>query len=559
MKVIPKLSRKYFKYSIFLGLFLGVAGLVAAVVSGVWSPLAVILLISGVGAAMVGIGVTGSQPDGFFHQRSTQVGTNALVATASVLALLALLNFLAVRYSTRFDLSETQQFTLAQESQQLVAKLPKPLKVWVFVPQPNPNDRTLLENYRRQGSRFEFEFVDPEVEIGLVEKFGVQSTGEVHLEYGEKKQLAQTLRPQFEEQLSEGELTAAIAQILNDRPIRLYFLQGHGELSLAEGERGLSQAVAELSGRGYEVEPLNLAQQSAIPEDADVVVVAGAERSLFEGEVKALQDYLKQGGSLLLAIDPKTDPGLDLLLKEWGVTLDSRLAIDASGNGSVINFGPATPLVFNYGTHPITADFGQGLSVYPLARPLDVKKKDGIQSSALLLTNEQSWAESNLETENLKFDSGRDLAGPLTLGVALNRPAAKPNAKTSTPKEEGTEKTGDKKEEKDSDTANQEKPPEARLIVFGNSSFMANGWFAEQLNGDVFLNSVKWLAKADQSTLSIRPKEPKNRRLFKTSGAAGQVGGNPSILPLIGILALLTIFVVGLAFTTAGVLWWRRR
>jgi len=44
------------------------------------------------------------------------------------------------------------------------------------------------------------------------------------------------------------------------------------------------------------------------------VVVAGPQRSLFDQEVKALSDYLNQGGSLLM-IDPNTNPGMESLLK----------------------------------------------------------------------------------------------------------------------------------------------------------------------------------------------------------------------------------------------------
>jgi len=561
MKRLSQVARKYSKYLIFLGLFLGTAGLVAGGISGVWSPIAIALLVGGVAIALVGAGLMGSQPDGFLQQRSTQAGTNGLVATLSVIVLLALLNFLAVRYSTRFDLSETQQFTLAQESQQLVAKLSKPLKVWVFASQPNPSNRELLENYRRQGSKFEFEFVDPTVQIGLVEKFGMQSPGEVYLEYGEKKQLIQTLRPPSEDRLDEGTLTAAIEQILSDRPARIYFLQGHGELSLAEGERGLSQAIAELEERGYETEPLNLAEQLEIPEDADAIVVAGAERSLFAAEVKTLQDYLDDGGSLLLAIDPKTEPKLEPLLKDWGVTLDPRLVIDGSGQGSLISLGPATPVVFTYGTHPITAQFGTEFSVYPLARPVDVKKIEGIQASPLLLTTEQTWAESDLETQELSFDSDRDRAGPLTLGVALSKSEDGSAAEASGDKKDKADKEdkADKADKEDKGEERAKKTKESRLIVFGNSSFAANGWFRQQLNGDVFLNSIKWLTKTNELTLSVRPKEPKNRRLFQTGISVGQINPQAAALPLLNILGLMTVLIVGLAFAAAGVLWWRRR
>ena len=57
------------------------------------------------------------------------------------------------------------------------------------------------------------------------------------------------------------------------------------------------------------------------------------------------------------------------------------------------------------------------------------------------------------------------------------------------------------------------KSEEARLVVLGNSQFVTNGWFQQQLNGDIFLNSVSWLSKPEQKTLSISPKKTTNRRI----------------------------------------------
>jgi ABC-type uncharacterized transport system involved in gliding motility auxiliary subunit len=88
---------------------------------------------------------------------------------------------------------------------------------------------------------------------------------------------------------------------------------------------------------------------------------------------------------------------------------------------------------------------------------------------------------------------------------------------------------------------------EARLVVFGNSQFATNGWFGQQLNGDVFLNSVSWLSKSDQETLSIRPKLPTSRRIAITP----QLGQTLSWLGLM----ILPLFGFGMAVF----LWWKRR
>ncbi|MDY6784529.1 MAG: Gldg family protein [Cyanobacteriota bacterium] len=664
MQTIPKFSRKLWKYFVLFGIFLAVAGLVSGVLSPQQSPIAIALTVAGIAIAIVSAIAWGSGPKGFFTQRSVQDGTNATVATLSVLAILGLINFIAVRYAVRVDLTEAQLFTLSPQSQEIVATLPKPLKVFVFDPEPDPLDRELLENYRRQGANFQFEFVDPQINLGLAQRFGVKSPKAAYVEYGDRKQEVQVFRDE-RELLVENRLTNSIEQILRNRRPSVYFLQGHGEWPLEEGgeEGSISQAIAALRDKGYEVQPLNLAEQPEIPQNADAIAIFGPKRSLFDGEVIALQDYLNGGGSLLIAIDPRTDVDLDPIFDQWGVQLDQRLVIDDSGSGSLLNLGPATPLVVQYGVHPIAADFGNSISVYPLARPVEIESIEGIQAFPLLETNPQSWAEADLESETIEFDPQTDLEGPLTLGVALSkrettgelteeeesvsqdsesddneeesssqqedgdsdeeesssqqedgdndeeespsqqedgdsdeadesisqdsesdddeeespsqqedgdndegeRSSSDDTEATSTPdaeeddtdttssesqeeEEEETPATSQSEEEQSEDESDAPaETPQSRLVVFGNSTFASNGWFDQQINSDVFLNSVQWLAKTDESSLSIRPKQPKNRRLNLTIGQASAIGW-------------LAVFIVPLlGFAIAALMWWRRR
>ena len=504
-------NRPYLKYLFWLGPVLSIMGLVAGLVSGSWVPVPLALLIAGI----VAIGLwlfAGSSAQRFWGRRSAQVGTNALVATLAVLGILALINFLGVRHAVRVDLTENQLLSLSPQSQQLARSLQQPVKVWVFDPNQNAADRELLENYRRYGSQFSFEFVDPQLKPGLAQQFGVRSSGEVYLEYGTKRRLVQTL--QQGEPLTEIKLTNGIAQIKSDRHDKVYLLQGHGEHSLEEEAGGFSQALSALKDKNYTSTPLNLAKQLEIPKDAAVVVAAGPKRALFQAEVTALRDYLSSGGSLLVMADSNTNPGLDSLLKDWGVKLDNRMAIDPSGR--IVGLGVATPVVTRYGDHPITKDFTNGTSFYPLARPVETKPVKGIEQTPLLFTDDKSWAEATPTSEKVEFNPGRDAKGPLTLGVALKRSVQSSSA-------------------------------ESRLVVLGNSNFASNGLFEQQLNGDVFLNSIGWLSKRDEQILSIRPKNPKNRRINMTPLQATAVSWTALlIMPLIG-------------FTTAGVIWWRRR
>ncbi|MFN6484907.1 GldG family protein [Nostoc sp. DedQUE02] len=570
MKIVAK--NKLWKYLFWFGPFLITIGLTIGLVSEHWGLISLAFLITGIIISGLGI-IWQSYQTSWWSRRSTQAGTNALVATLAVLAILGLINFLGTRYHLRADLTEAQLFTLAPQSQELVRVLPQPVKVWVFDINQNPQDRELLENYQRQSSKFKYEYIDPQARPGLAEKFGVKDYGEVYLESGEKRQLVQTVNQN--ERLSEIRLTSRLQQLTNSTTAKVYLLQGHGERQLSPGKDAISQAVQGLGDKNFTTSPLNLAETSKVPQDAAVVIVAGPKRGFFEGEVKALQEYLNRGGNLLLMIDPNTDPKLNSLLQEWGVRLDNRLAVDVSGE-SVVGLGPAAPLVTEYGQHPITKDFGKGNSFYPIARPLEITPVPGVQATPLLRTKPypSSWAESDLQSEKLEFNEGKDMKGPLTLGVALTRkqaakPASTPQsaptpsplpspttqskasptppAPSASPASPAPSASPASPAPTPSPTPSSQTATESRLVVLGNSNFATDGLFQQQLNGDVFLNSVTWLSQQDQQPLSIRPKEPKNRRITLTT-----TQGNLLILSSLLLLPLI-------GFAIAVIIWWKRR
>ena len=566
--------QKILKFLFMPGLIFAVAGFVAGLITQTWSSLYLSLIIVGGICLVVWLFyllVTGRS---FWQKRSTQAGTNALVSTVSVLIILGLINFLIFRYTSPIDLTDNQIYSLSSHSKEIIQTLEQPLKVFIFDKEISSTDRDLLDNYKRYNNNFSYELVDPDIKVGLTQQFNAKSLGDVYLEYGDKKQLAQTLLAfGNREPLSEIELTNAIEKIQKETVKTIYLLQGHGEYSLEKSQQGsLSEAVSSLKSKGYNVNPLNLAQSPSIPNDADVIIIASPKRKLFEQEVQALVNYSNQGGNLFLLLDPNTDPGLESLLKDWGIQLDNRLIIDGSGAGSVVGLGPTTPFITTYGNHPITQEFSNGISFYPVSRPIDTIEVEGVTATSLLVTSEQMWAESDLESEEVSFDETDDIPGPFDLGVALIRKIDNPKQEKkssetnpspdsnnqenpesldvqTTPSSETEENTPnlEEKETQETDDSKNQKSKEVRLVIIGNSTFATDSLFNQQLNGDVFLNSVQWLANENDKSLSIRPKEVKNRRINLT----------PQKANLITILSL--VIVPGIGLVAAAITWWRRR
>lgn len=563
--------KKYIIYCFILGIFLISGGVVVQQINSNLANLVITMVIGGMIAIVAGGVIFLYSNKGFWSKRSTEASTNAIISTVALLLILGLVNFLGLRYSIRFDLTENQLYTLSPQSQQLVKNLSQPMTVYVFDSPSNDFDRKLLRDYARRNDLFQYQFVDPQVSINLAQKFNVTRLGDVYLESGDRRQLVQTVSPQ--NRLSEVKLTNAIAKIQRETQPIIYILQGHGEPSIEQGQNSISQAVATLTDRGYIVYPLTLATSPLIPPDADVLIINNPEKELLEGEITIIEKYLEDGGSLFVMYNAQTKVNLDPVLDNWGVTFDNRLVVDASGTGEVFGLGPSITIVVEYGNHPITQDFNNAITLFPWARAILTDSIETVTTTPLLITNRESWGENNPEGETVELDINVDLPGPLNIGVALAKKnplseVSQPQEAIETQKNEESESKNEipplepKNEELDSvlptpptiqtpqpttlDIGEKPKPSETRMVVIGNGNFATDGWFQQQLNGDLFVNTVAWLGHQDNTTLSISPKEATNRRINLSSFQAS-------------LITWLAIFIIpALGFTVSIVTWWQR-
>jgi ABC-type uncharacterized transport system involved in gliding motility auxiliary subunit len=134
-----------------LGALLGIAGLVAytLVPEKLW--LVSICLVLALACLIVFFVFHFETVRAFSVRRSTRLGANSILMVVLVLSILIILNFLAARHSQRWDLSETQHFTLSPQTIQVLRGLAREIKVTVFSQERSPGSTTyhdLLESYR---------------------------------------------------------------------------------------------------------------------------------------------------------------------------------------------------------------------------------------------------------------------------------------------------------------------------------------------------------------------------------------------------------------------------
>jgi ABC-type uncharacterized transport system involved in gliding motility auxiliary subunit len=521
-------------------------------------------------------------------RRSTRYGLNVAVSVLLLLALLVLVELISSKNNKRLDLSEGQRFTLSDQTLKVLKNLATDVKAVAFYRPPSPNafeDRRgaeeLLRRYADLSPKFRFEFVDPDRDPGLAQRYKVSQYGTVVLEAkvdakgggitsptaGAPGQAPPPPAPPAtgprgtprapgagsgppapavggqvrEEQitdLDEEKLTNAIIKVTRGSKRVLHFVTGHGERDLNDSGKDGYNAIRTLMERAnYETKQLLLLREPAVPADASVVVVAGPRKDFAEQELSALNEYLGRGGKLLVLLDPEQAPSLKPFLLAFGIRVGDDAVIDVDPASALFGGSELAPVVSRYSRfHPITREFRNIATVFPLTRSIDVVEKapEGVSLEKLAETSPQSFR-GRLQQGRVIADPQKDKKESVPMAViatveSKRTDASKPAAAPSPERKEGEPPA----------------PVKAKIVVFGSSSFAANNYVGAFGNRDLFLNTVSWLAE-EEDLISIRPREAKSTPIFLTTAQATVFRWVP-----LGIVPLV-IAVVGSA------VWVRRR
>jgi ABC-type uncharacterized transport system involved in gliding motility auxiliary subunit len=464
-----------------------------------------------------------------FSRRQVRYGAVSAGSVLIVLLMLVGINWIAARQSKRWDLTTGGQFTLSDQTKKILSGLDQPVKVRVFASARSAERfRDRLTEYTHATDKLDVEYIEPLKQPALANQYQVQQDGTVVFEYAGRIERATSD--------VEQDLTNALVKAIQGTQKKVYFVQGHGEKDTGSSERtGFSGASEALVGDNFTVEKFVLAQQTAVPADAAVVVIAGPRTDFLPAEIDMLRAYLRKGGKVLLMLDPPetttsaAQPNLLAFAREWGVEVGNNMVVDLSPAGRLLGTGPSIPVAASYPSHPINERM-EVLTAYPLARSIVPVSGgvDGRVAQAIVETSQNSWAETDLKAlsttgEARQEEDKGDKAGPISLAAAVTAPAPEAPAPV-----EGQAK------------------PEARVVVFGDSDFASNVALNVQGNRDFFLNAVNWLAQ-QEDMIAIRAKEPSDRRVTMTADQQQRV-------------YWLALFIIpGLIILAGMQSWWRRR
>ncbi len=430
----------------------------------------------------------------FSRMRSTQLGANSVLMIVLAVFLAVILNLTVRQYYFRIDLSGAEHFSLSPQTRSVLRGLNAPVRVIAFGREGEPSmqrARELLESYRHLNRNILYEVRDLDRSPVLAQEMGVGSYNTVAAVGGGA--------PAVVTGLDEQALTNSIIKATGIAGHTIHFTSGHGERPFsAAGRDGMSRAAEALRAQGHRVEGLALPAVDAVPDGVQVIVIAGPRERFSRADAGKISAFLARGGKVLALFDPPYDPsaltaGSGIALREGTIT-DPGSRFGGAGEG--------VPVISRYGDSPVTREFRLS-TVFPGAAALRIDEKKGYEYVRI--------AAAGPETRLVKAGRVLDAAGGHLLAAAAGS-------------REGTD----------------------IILVFGSAAFASNAYFNVLGNGNLFLNSVNWLA-GEAALVAIAPRADDFIPLYLTPAQGATLFYGAVIVIPASIAAL------------GAVVWWKRR
>jgi len=502
----------YAKYAAMIGLVCLVICLASLLVVG--QPKTWIEVTGSVGLVLLAVSVLlrPEETKAVLTGRQARHGGNAVLMSVAFFAIVGLLNYLGARHHQRWDLTEGKQFSLSEQSVQILDSLTEPVQVKLFFTPGHYNRlkaEDMIKEYAVRTNKLTYEFIDPDAQRRLALEYQIGRDGTIVFERGDRREITFGV--------GEQDLTSALLKATRDEVKGVYFLTGHQERDPENAQQnGYSTLKQVLLSENYKVDSFNFAVTDTVPSDMAVLVVAGPAKPLSPEETARLGRFVEDGGSLLILVDPGLPDPFGGLLHNYGIEVADDFIVDPGRSffGDV-----SSPLVDHYGFHQITKDLAGLSTFFPTAR--SITKGDPLPEEwnvqYLATSSTSSWAEVSYQQKRVQRDED-EAEGPLGLSAVIE------------PKTPGTGK--------------------GRLVVVGDAGFVENSILNSVRgsvgNVDFFMNAVSWLAE-EEDLISIRPKPPEQRQVVLTPPQAR------------GIIYSSIIFVPALVLIAGVVVWWRRR
>ncbi len=169
----------------------------------------------------------------FFTGRQARYGSNSLILALAFVGIIFVVNYIVFQNPKSWDMTADKSNTLAPETLQALATLPEKVTATAFYTASLNSasaDELLLKFKTNSGGKFDYRFVDPDLDPLAAREAGITGDGKIMLQMGDRKEIASFA--------NETELTKTLIRLISPQARVVYFLEGHGEPTLDSKRAG---------------------------------------------------------------------------------------------------------------------------------------------------------------------------------------------------------------------------------------------------------------------------------------------------------------------------------
>ena len=426
--------------------------------------------------------------------RVRQTAAGGLSVALAAVALI-LIGYVAATFDRSADFSYTKTASPGQSVREIVLSMDEPLRVALFFPDVHPiKDEVLvyMNELARITGRVVIEEYDRFRDPVAAQEYHARSDGLVY--FGESDSYEQIVlgtdleaaRPQL--RVLDSIVQARLLMLNRERRIA-YLTTGHGELNdplageypgsgpvpnpgpFGEGMPPLQDLRSLLGLLNYDAHDIGAAEglASAIPDDADLLMILGPRRPFLDAEISAVRDYLDRGGALLMALETGTEFTLEGLRDYLGVDYDPAMILDDQQG---LALDERILLTKQFSMHPAVTtpsrqSVGNGIVMVGPGSFMPIEDAEGVTTEAIVESPLSSYADRN---GNFSFDDDAEEQRNHFLAVAVERPA-----------------TGD--------AAGAQAGAGMRALVYADAEFLSDEWLIAGLNAVMIGDGIFWLQR----------------------------------------------------------------
>ena len=166
----------------------------------------------------------------FYGRRQARYGTISIIGILVAIGIFAAVNYLGVRQTKRWDLTENQAYSLSDQSVKILQQLDEPVQFTVYDQETNfARFRERLDVYAYESTNVKVEYVDVDRQPARAKQAEITTYGTVVASYkGREQRLNST---------EEQDVTNALIKLVAGKEKKVYFTQGHGERDTTSADR----------------------------------------------------------------------------------------------------------------------------------------------------------------------------------------------------------------------------------------------------------------------------------------------------------------------------------